>query len=98
MTTPKKIGYGIAGFTLSLASVVFTAASLQFIIFSLWPQPHGFLFVFGTALSISIAAIALSWLALLKGLRHKAMIRGVWYQVYACVAIAIIGLLVLMFF
>jgi hypothetical protein len=94
MTIAKTIGYGIGGFTLSLAMVVLTAASLQFVLSSIWTAPQSLLVAFGSALAICIAAIASSWVCLLKGLRNKAMVRGVWCQIYAFVGIACVGLLV----
>ena len=97
MTVRTKICYNIAGFMLSVATVVVIAAGLQFILSSIWPHPQGLLFAFGTSLSISVAAIVSTWAALLKGLRHRAMVRGVWYQIYAVVVFAVIGLFVLMF-
>lgn len=97
MTVAKKIGHGIGGFSLSLATTILTAASLQFILSSIWAPPQSFLVAYGTALAISITAIASSWVCLLKGLRNKAMIRGVWYQIYALVGIAVVGLIVALF-
>jgi hypothetical protein len=97
-TVAKKIGHGIGGFTLSLAMIVLTAVSLQVIITSIWTPPQSFLIAYGTAMAIPIIAISLSWICLLNGLRNKAMIRGVWYQIYACVGIAIVGLIVVLFF
>ncbi len=93
MTVARKIGHGIGGFTLSLLTVVLTAVSLQFVLSFVWNQSQSFLVAYGTALTISIIAIATSWVCLLKGLRNKAIIRGVWYQIYACVGIAVVGLL-----
>ena len=93
MTVARKIGHGIGGFTLSLLTVLLTAVSLQFVLSFVWNQSQSFLVAYGTALTISITAIATSWVCLLKGLRNKAIIRGVWYQIYACVGIAVVGLL-----
>jgi hypothetical protein len=76
---------------------VLTALSLQLIVSSVWTPPQSFLVAYGTALAIPIVAISLSWLCLLKGLKNKAMIRGVWSQIYAFVGIAAIGLLVALF-
>ena len=92
MTIAKTIGYGIGGFTLSLALVVFSAASLQFVLYSIWIPPQSLLFAFGSALSICITAIASSWVCLLVGLRNKAMVRGVWCQIYTFVGVACVGL------
>ncbi len=92
MTIVKTIGYGIGGFTLSLAMVVFTAASLQFVWSSIWTAPQTLLVAFGSALAICIAAIASSWVCLLMALRNKAVIRGVWCQIYAFVGVACVGL------
>ncbi len=97
MTAAKKIGHGIGGFSLSLAPTILTAASLQFILSSVWTPPQSFLVAYGTALTISITAIASSWVCLLMKLRNKAMIRGVWYQIYAFVGIAVVGLFVALF-
>lgn len=97
MTAARKIGHGIGGFTLSLAATILTAASLQFILSSVWTPPQSFLVAYGTALTISITAIASSWVGLLMKLRNKAMIRGVWYQIYAFVGIAVVGLFVALF-
>ncbi len=97
MTVAKKISHGIGGFTLSLTMVVLTAVSLQLIVSTIWIAPHSFLIEYGTALAILIIAISLSWFCLLKGLRNKAMIRGVWYQIYAFVGIAAVGLIVALF-
>ncbi len=93
MTVARKIRHGIGGFTLSLVTVVLTAVSLQFVLSFVWNQSKSFLVDYGTALTISITAIATSWVCLLKGLRNKAIIRGVWYQIYAFVGIAVVGLL-----
>ena len=97
MSVAKKILHGIGGFTLSLPMVVLTAVSLQFTLSSIWTPPQSFLVVYGTATSLSITAIASSWVCLLKGLRNKSMIRGVWYQIYAFVGIAAVGLFVALF-
>ena len=93
MTVARKIGHGIGGFTLSLVTVLLTAVSLQFVLSFVWTQSQSFLVAYGTALTISITAIATTWVCLLKGLRNKAIIRGVWFQIYACVGIAVVGLL-----
>ncbi len=93
MTVARKIGHGIGGFTLSLEAVVQTAVSLQFILSFIWNQPQSFLVAYSTALAVSITAIATSWACLLKGLKNKAMLRGVWCQVYAIVGLAVVGLL-----
>jgi hypothetical protein len=98
MTIAKKIGHGIGGFTLSLAMVVLTAVSLQLIVSSIWNPPQSFLVAYGTTMAIPIIAISLTWFCLLKGLRNKAVIRGVWFQIYAFSAIAIVGLIVALFF
>ena len=92
MTIAKKIGYGIGGFTLSLTMVVLTAASLQFILLSIWTPPHSLMVAFGSALAICIATMASSWVCPLKGLRNQAMVCGVWCQIYAFVGIACVGL------
>jgi len=92
MTFAKKIGHGIGGFTLSLAMVVIVSLSLQFVISSVWNPPQSFLVAYGTALTISITAIATSWFCLLKGLKNKAVIRGVRYQIYAVLGLCTIGL------
>lgn len=92
MTIAKTIGYGIGGFTLSLAMVVFSAASLQFVLSSIWTPPQSLFFAFGSALAICITAIASSWICLLAGLRNKAMLRGVWCQIYTFVGVACVGL------
>ncbi len=97
MTVARKIGHGIGGFTLSLVTVVLTAVSLQFVLSFVWNQSQSFLVDYGTALTISITAIATSWVCLLKGLRNQAMIRGVWCQVYAIVGLAAVGLAVALF-
>jgi hypothetical protein len=97
MTVAKKIGHGIGGFTLSLATAVFMAASLQLIVSSIWTPPQSFLIAYGTAMTISILAISLSWICLLKGLRNRAMIRGVWCQIYAFTGIAAVSLIVALF-
>ncbi len=97
MTVAKKIGHGIGGFTLSLAMAVLTAVSLQLIVSSIWIPPQSFLIAYGTTLAISITAISSSWICLLKGLRNKAMIRGVWFQIHAFVGIAVIGLIIALF-
>ena len=98
MTVAKKIGHGIGGFTLSLATAVLMAVSLQLIVSSILTPPQSFLIAYGTATAISIIAISLSWICLLNGLRNKAMIRGIWYQIYAFVGVAVIGLIVTLFF
>ena len=98
MTVAKKIGHGVGGFTLSLAMVVLTAVSLQLMVSSIWTQPQSFLVAYGTAMAIPIAAISLTWFFLLKGLRNKAVIRGVWYQIYAFAGIAGVDLIVALFF
>jgi hypothetical protein len=97
MTIAKNIGHGIGGFTLSLATVVFMAVSLQLIVSSIWTPPQSFLIVYGTAMTISILAISLSWICLLKGLRNRAMIRGVWCHIYAFTGIAAVSLIVALF-
>jgi hypothetical protein len=97
MSVGRRIGYGIGGFTLSMAMVVLTAASLQFVVSSVWTSPQSFLVAFGTAMSISVVAIALPWTCLLKGLRNKAMVRGVWCQIYSFVIASVVALLVVLF-
>ena len=93
MTVARKIGHGIGGFTLSLVTVVLTAVSLQVILSFIWNQPQSFLVAYGSTLAVSITAITTSWACLLKGLRNKSMIRGVWYQIYAFAGLAVVGLL-----
>jgi hypothetical protein len=97
MTIAKKIGHGIGGFTLSLAMVVLMAVSLQLIVSSIWSPPQSFLMAYSIALANPIMAISLTWFCLLKGLRNKAVIRGVWYQIYAFVGVAVVGLIVTLF-
>ena len=97
MTVAKKIGHGIGGFTLSLATAVLMAVSLQLIVSSILTPPQSFLIAYGTSMAISIFAISLSWICLLKGLRNRAMIRGVWYQIYAFTGIAAISLIFALF-
>jgi len=97
MTVAEKIGHGIGGFTLSLAMVVLTAVSLQLFVSSIWTPPQSFLIAYGTTLAISVTAISSSWIFLLKGLRNQAMIRGVWFQIYVFVGVAVIGLNIALF-
>ena len=97
MSNSKRIQYGIGGFMLSLAMIVLTAVSLQFIIASIWTAPQSFLMSYTTTFGALVMAILFSWFCLLKTLNNKAMICGIWYQIYAFVGIAFVGLLVVLF-
>jgi len=97
MTRGQQLGYGIGGFTLSLVTVMVTAALLQLFLYAVWTPPQSFLVACAAPLVISITALAASWTCLLKCLRNKAIIRGIWCQIYAVVGAAIVGLLVLLF-
>jgi len=97
MTVAKKFGHGICGFTLSLATTVLIAVSLQLVVSSIWTPPQSFLVAYSTAMAIPIIAISLTWTCLLKSLRNRAVIRGVWYQIYAFAGIAVVGLIVVLF-
>ena len=97
MSSRKTIQYGIGGFMLSLATIVLTAVSLQFVTSSIWTAPQSFLMAYATTFVVLVMAILFSWFCLLKTLNNEAMIRGIWYQIYAFVGIAIVGLLVALF-
>jgi hypothetical protein len=97
MSNRKTIQYGIGGFMLSLATIVLTAVSLQFVTSSIWTAPQSFLMAYATTFAVLVMAILFSWFCLLKTLNNEAMIRGIWYQIYAFVGIAIVGLLVALF-
>jgi hypothetical protein len=97
MSNIKKIQYGISGFMLSLVTIVLTAVSLQFITASIWTAPQSFLVSYATTFTVLVSAIVFSWFCLLRTLNNEAMIRGIWYQIYAFVGIAIVGLLVALF-
>ena len=97
MSNIRKIQYGIGGFMLSLAMIVLTAVSLQFITASIWTAPQSFFMAYATTFTVLVIAIVFSWFCLLRTLNNEAMIRGIWYQIYACVGIAIVGLLVALF-
>ena len=97
MLVAKNVSQCISGFALSLATVVLSAVTLYFTFFSIWVPPQSFLGAYGTAVAISIIAIVTSWVCLLMGLKNKAMIRGVWYQIYTFVGIAVVGLTVALF-
>lgn len=97
MTPARQVGYGIGGFTLSMATVLLMAASLQLILNLVWAPPQSLLVAFTTPLVVLTTALAGSWACLLKGLRNRAMIRGVWCQIYAVVGAAIVGLLIVLF-
>jgi len=97
MSVARNIGYGIGGFALSLTMVILTAACLQYLVFTIWSPPEGLLIAFGSAFATCILAMALPWACLLKGLRNKAMVRGVWCQIYVFVVAAVGTLLVVLF-
>jgi len=97
MTNFRQVGYGIGGFTLGVGTVLLTAASLQLLCNVVWAPPQTLLVAFTTPLLVSVTALTASWFCLLKLLRNRAMIRGVWYQIYAVVGTAIIGLLIVLF-
>ena len=97
MSNIRKIQYGIGGFMLSLAMIVLTAVSLQFITASIWTAPQSFFMTYATTFTVLVMAILFSWFCLLKTLNNEAMIRGIWYQIYAFVGVAIVGLLLALF-
>jgi hypothetical protein len=97
MSNSKKFQYGIGGFMLSLMTIVLTAASLQYISSSIWTAPQSFLMAYATTFAVLVMAVLFSWFCLLKTLNNEAMIRGIWYQIYVFVGIAIAGLLVCLF-
>ena len=97
MSNRKEIQYGIGGFMLSLATIALTAVSLQFITSSIWTAQQSFLMAYATTFAVLVMAIVFSWFCLLKTLNNDAMIRGIWFQIYAFVGVAIIGLFVALF-
>ena len=97
MSKSKAIQYGIGGFMLSLVTIVLTAVSLQFITSSIWTAPQSFFMAYATTFTVLVMAIVFSWFCLLKTLNNDAMIRGIWFQIYAFVGVAIIGLFVALF-
>ena len=97
MSNSKKFQYGIGGFMLSLATIALTAVSLQFVTSSIWTAPQSFLMAYATTFAVLVMAIVFSWFCLLRILNNEAIIRGIWYQIYAFVGIAIVGLLVALF-
>ena len=82
---------------LSLVTIVLTALSLQFIASSIWTAPHSFLMAYAITFTVLVMASIFSWFCLLKTLNNEAMICGIWYQIYAFVGIAIVGLFVSLF-
>ena len=97
MSIAKQVQYGIAGFMLSLITILLTAIVLQFVFSFVWPVPNNFVVAYGTTLAILVTAVGSSWACLLLALRNKAMIQGVWFQIYTFVGIGIIGLTVAVF-
>ena len=97
MTHARRVGYGIGGFALSLATVLLTTAGLQLLVTAVWTPPQSILIAYTTPCIVAITALATTWIGLLKVLKNKAIIRGVWCQIYAVVGFAIIGLLVVLF-
>lgn len=97
MTMTRKIGYGIGGFTLSLFTAAAAALSLQAFFATVWMAPESLLVAYASALAISITALAATWLGLLQGLKNKAMIRGVWWQIYTVTAVGVVGLAATLF-
>lgn len=97
ITRASQIACGIGGFLLSTAMVVFAAAGLQLISSAIWPPPQSFLVACAVPIFITIAALAVSWACLLKMLQNRAMILGVWCQIYTVVGIAGVGLAVVLF-
>ncbi len=97
MSVARQIRYGIGGFMLSLAMIVLAAMSLQFVFSSFWNPPQSFIVAYGTQLAILVTAVAFSWICLLSALRNKAMIAGVWSQIYAFIGLAAVGLAVAVF-
>lgn len=93
MTTMQKFGYGVGGFSLSLAIAVFAAAGLQVFIVHIWSPPPSLLVTFGSAFAVITFAIASSWVYLLQTLKNEAMIRGVWCHIYTVVAVAVVSLI-----
>ena len=93
----KALGYGIGGFALSLLFSITAAIGLQFIFDSIWVWPESFLTIYGSAVVIAIAAVTLTWLCLLRVLKNKAMIRGVWFHIYGFALLSIIVLAVMLF-
>ena len=97
MSNRKAIQYGVSGFMLSMVTIVLTAVSLQFIASSIWTAPQSFLMAYATSFAVLVMAIVFSWFCLLKTLNNDAMIRGIWFQIYAFVGFAIVGLFVALF-
>lgn len=97
MKAATKIGYEISGFTLGLLTIILIGFCLHFIFSSVWAPSHSILVAYGVALVIAVIAIASTWICLLMSLRNKAMIRGVWCQIYVLVCIAAVGLIVTLF-
>jgi hypothetical protein len=93
----KTLGYGIGGFALSLLFSIAAALGLQFIFDSIWVRPESFLAIYGSTVVIAIAAVTLTWLCLLRVLKNKAMIRGVWFHIYGFALLSIIVLAVMLF-
>ena len=73
------------------------AGCLQLFLNLVWSPPQSLLVAFATPLIVSTTALAAAWACLLKGLRNRAMIRGVWCQIYAVVGAASVGLLIVLF-
>jgi hypothetical protein len=92
MTTTRKIGYGVGGFSLSLLTAVAAAAALQVLLVNVLTPPSSFLVTYGSSVAIVIVAIASTWVWLLQSLKNEAMIRGVWCHIYSFVAIAAVSI------
>jgi hypothetical protein len=97
MSIAKQVQYGVGGFMLSLVTILSTAIVLQFVFSTVVTIPENFLVAYGTTLANLVTAVGSSWACLLLALRNKAMIRGVWFQIYTFVGIGIIGLTVAVF-
>jgi hypothetical protein len=97
MTVAKQVQYGIGGFMLSLVTIILMAIVLQFVFTSVWTLPENFLAAYGSSLAILVTAVGSSWACLLLALRNKAIVRGVWFQIYTFIGIGIIGLTVAVF-
>lgn len=98
MTIIEKIGNHIAGFMMSLITVVVVTAGLHALVAMTWTPFPNLLFDYGSRLVIVSTAIASTVICLLWWIKNEDMKRGVWCFWYGLVGVAVIGLAISLFY
>jgi hypothetical protein len=96
-TPARRIGYGMVGFVSSLCALGVGVILLQHFLAVTRMPSESLVLDFVSALIGSLAVLAIFWICLLKGLKNKAIVRGVWYQIYTVIGIAIVALSIFLF-